>query len=175
MNPIVYNLVVNASSITKFTSLFMGVVLNEPIGIYFIIISLFSEIFNFGIKNIIKQGRPKGAKNCSGYVTFNKVSKSFGMPSGHAESMGLFTSFWLLYLWDNYKEDNLSILNVIAIFFLLLVGLYVPYSRILVGCHTLSQVIVGYIIGIIIGFISYELYKSHFEEEFNKLKEKKIL
>ena len=38
-----------------------------------------------------------------------------------------------------------------------------------------SIVITIYIIGIIIGFISYELYKSQFEEEFNKLKEKKIL
>jgi len=171
MNPIIYNLSVNSSSISKITSLFIGVVLSEPIGIYFFMVSIFSEIFNFGIKNIIKQARPKGAKNCSGYVTFNKTSKSFGMPSGHSESIGLFTSFWLLYLWDKYKEENnISILNIIAIFLILLISLYVPYSRILIGCHSVSQVIVGYIIGIILGTISYKLYKSHFEEEFNKLK-----
>lgn len=171
MNPIIYNVSVNASNITKLTSLFAATVLNEPIALYYFCMAIFSEFFNYFLKRIIRQSRPKGAKNCSGYVTFNTVSKSFGMPSGHSESMGLFTTFWLLYLYDMYKKKGLSSLNIVGLVFILITGIYVPYSRIVVGCHSVSQVIIGYIVGIILGVISYKIYDIYLEEYFERQKD----
>lgn len=171
MNPVVYNVSVNASNITKLTSLFAATILNEPIALYYFGLAIFSEFFNYFLKQIIRQGRPKGAKNCSGYVTFNKVSKSFGMPSGHSETMGLFTSFWLLYLFDLHKRRGLSNLNIVGLVFIVIIGTYVPYSRVVIGCHSVAQVLVGYTIGIILGVGSYKIYDIYLKDYFERLQQ----
>ena len=55
--------------------------------------------------------RPPGASSCSTQLTIdNKLSKTFGMPSGHSQMAWIFASFFIFKMWklfnDNYKNDK---------------------------------------------------------------------
>ena len=97
---------------------------------------------------IIGRGmRPDGAKNCSfirddlfDTSIISKISTSYGFPSGHSQSAGYFMAF----IYKYFKNNNI-------IFYLsLLYSLYIPFTRVQLGCHTIQQTIFGYIFGIII-------------------------
>ena len=50
----------------------------------------------------------------------------------------------MAFIYKYFKNDN-------VIFYLsLLYTLYIPYTRVQLGCHTIQQTIFGYIFGIII-------------------------
>ena len=121
----------------------------------------------YGIKFIIKESRPKGARNCGSYITCsNKLSKSYGMPSGHSQSMGVILGFWLCYMWydELMKDDtkhNQHSKKYIGSLLLLMICIWVPYSRVLLGCHSVAQVITGFIIGVSIGISSYIIYDNY--------------
>ena len=67
----------------------------------------------------------------------NSNLKTFGMPSGHAQAVAFLAM-------DQYMKGN----KYWPITFLL--SLEVCYSRILGGHHTIQQIIVGYLIGIML-------------------------
>ena len=127
-------------------------------------------IYNkFDIKSlpIIGLGvRPKGAVNCSaipyqkGYIT---KSKSFGMPSGHSQNAWFLFGFMLLYLINNYKNEKNDTMEKflfgLKISVLFIIALSISISRVYINCHTVQQVIIGGIIGLIIGCLAYLLTK----------------
>jgi membrane-associated phospholipid phosphatase len=168
MNPLIYNLSVNSPNIINITSLFIGLILEDPIGLYFLCIHFINSLINPIIKYTVKQSRPRGAKNCASYVTYFTKSHSYGMPSGHSQNMGLVFGFWICYIWTNRHKS--SILKVIGALFIIISSLYIPYSRVIVGCHSVSQVIIGFIIGLIVGVYSYRLYETKFKEKFKEIK-----
>lgn len=106
-------------------------------------------IMNEGIlKHTINQKRPPGS--CLYF-------KSYGMPSGHATtSIGMMTSM-LLETWIDrpanvggpsrcvYSLRNKCILTVVLLFMLL----PVPFSRVVLYDHYVSQVLVGSVVGIV--------------------------
>ena len=67
----------------------------------------------------------------------NSNLKTFGMPSGHAQAVAFLVT-------DQYMKGN----KYWPIAFLL--SLEVCYSRILGGHHTIQQIIIGYLIGIML-------------------------
>lgn len=111
-------------------------------------------------------GRPKGALNCGaipyqkGYTT---KSTSFGMPSGHSQNAWFLFGFMLLYLINNYKKEKKDtkskILFGLSITVLFIIALAVSISRVYVNCHTVQQVTIGGIIGLILGSLAYLLTK----------------
>ena len=109
MNPILTNFFVNGPNFFVFAAFILALVMNHKIGYVYIIVSIISEGLNYGLKHIIKQKRPDGAKDCHDYVTCGEPSESYGMPSGHAQSMGLTLSFWLLYIWNNKQNKHRTI------------------------------------------------------------------
>jgi len=93
--------------------------------------------------------RPTGAKNCG---LFNKSSitavKSYGMPSGHSQMAGFFTSYSISKLAD----DRVGIPLFITISGILGASLvFIMYSRVYSKCHTIQQTLAGSILGIILG------------------------
>ena len=97
--------------------------------------------------------RPKNAKNCGCFIdlkNINKLATSYGMPSGHSENIFFIASFFSNYLQSHFK----SIL-------LYTFACYGAFLRVKFGCHTKQQVIVGGILGIILGTISYKLVKYY--------------
>ena len=133
-------------------------------------------IYNkFNIKSLplIGQGiRPKGAINC-GVIPSQKISKSFGMPSGHSQNAWFLFGFLLLYLINNYKKEKNNTMSKIwfgiAISILFIISLSVSISRVYVNCHTIQQVIIGSTIGLILGLLAYLLTK-HIVEKIEKRK-----
>ena len=94
--------------------------------------------------------RPSGCGNkkgiCTGcgiYPEFNKKSKTWGMPSGHAQITSLAATFWTLYLIENYKENKSKDITklIVQVVFLWILALSVWIQRIYSRCHSVQQVI----------------------------------
>jgi len=82
--------------------------------------------------------RPNGAKNCGLFnECTNRLSKSHGFPSGHAQSAG---SIFILMSVFIKNEDHQMILFVYTVIMSL--------ARVYENCHTIEQVIAGYLIGV---------------------------
>ena len=88
--------------------------------------------------------RPKGAKSCGLFAT-GKPATSYGMPSGHANSI----AFFLIYQLAAVRHSPISQIMLI------MVCLYLIYSRVKLGCHTWQQILIGSIIGGINGYGAY--------------------
>ena len=105
---------------------------------------------NFPIIGIGK--RPHGAKNC-GLIHSNNLSKSYGMPSGHAQYASLLSTILSLKLYYSNHNNNVKVLGLLGF---ILITCLVAHSRIMLKCHTLQQTILGGLIGIFIGYKSYK-------------------
>lgn len=100
-----------------------------------------------------KGTRPKGASHCGiwkdpvGYKT-----KSYGMPSGHSQGATGFATYMILSNLSNggklYDINNI----IFAVF-----GILIPYSRVVMNCHTIQQIIIGGILGIILGITGWKI------------------
>ena len=107
---------------------------------------------NYPILGIGK--RPKGAKDTSCFITKkDEISKTYGMPSGHATS----ASFFSIYSINVIVNSTMNIYNKlfgILLFIGLAIG--VMYSRVKFRCHTIQQVILGGLFGSIFGKLYYD-------------------
>jgi membrane-associated phospholipid phosphatase len=76
-----------------------------------------------------------------------KVANGFGLPSGHAQAstLWLYAASWLKRLYPDSCEKRWSIW-IVAIVLVFMVGL----SRVYLGVHFASQVLFGWLIGIIV-------------------------
>ena len=109
-------------------------------------------LLNIVLKGVIKEPRPSEDKHIFN-IWLNNVMKAdrnwydhFGMPSGHAENVFYSTAFIFF-----------SIKNFYWMLFYLIISLNTIYQRVKYKNHTISQVIVGSIIGSIIGWMFYYL------------------
>ena len=135
--------------------------------LYVAILLWFSKLLNYILKNflfkpilgnkkyaVIGTGRrPLNARNCGVMKKTSKTnSKTYGMPSGHSQMSVLFSTYLLYKIFDGNMENNLKvILSVI----LIIIPLYVMYSRIYFNCHTIQQVVMGGLIGYTISYLFY--------------------
>lgn len=131
------------------------------------------KLFKTDYIPFIGQGsRPKNCTNSGTFLKLNKpISTTFGMPSGHSQLAWFFSSYIILNILQSnkfnihsfkfdkaFKHENLSKYKYMwfKIIFLIIFALVVNFSRIYVeNCHTLGQVIIGSIIGIISGIITF--------------------
>ena len=133
----------------------LGSLLELPLRIlYIILINEFSIDMNLVLKNIIKQPRPKGSKKINKHD--EKNSKTYGMPSGHAQLV-VNNLVYLSLLTKN------NIIATISSF----IALFTLYQRYIFRMHTISQLAYGSLLGGITGYIFYNLYLQIFE--LNKL------
>jgi membrane-associated phospholipid phosphatase len=106
--------------------------------------------------------RPKGANSCQ-FILDNNPSFSFGMPSGHSQiiwTVGTYIICRIVNNWINNTKNHITITVlgyiwlIVSCCIILCTLIYVSYSRVYIeGCHTIQQVIVGGLIGIITGII----------------------
>jgi membrane-associated phospholipid phosphatase len=85
-------------------------------------------------------------------------AKLYGMPSGHSQSAWFFTVFAILYVLDK-KASFLSPKKYGIIALLIIMAIFISYSRVRNNCHTIEQVIVGGLIGIFLGIGGYAFTK----------------
>lgn len=122
--------------------------------IYLPFVSIIGEI----LKNIIRQKRPPNAVDTY-FIINNKKTTSYGMPSLH--SLNAFLIATML------SKTSISIIEKVIYFTLAFI---VSISRYLYGMHTLIQVFVGILLGVIFGktytyFL--KLYNSRFTKSEN--------
>ena len=144
--------------------------------------NLFKIIYNlFNIKEIPILGRgirPNGATNCGSFLFYpDKPATSYGMPSGHSQSIWFLVTYLILIIKD--KKINLferrinkkynEVIKYVSIIGLLSLGTLVSYSRVEIeGCHTTEQVILGGLVGASVGYIAY-IFKDVVNLIFNNV------
>jgi len=111
---------------------------------------LLNSLINIILKGIIKQKRPEEDEHLFNIWLNNGMKHDrhwydrFGMPSGHSQDVFYSTAFIFLSL----KNTNWLI-------FYLLISLNTLYQRVKYKNHTVLQVIVGAIVGLLIGALLY--------------------
>jgi membrane-associated phospholipid phosphatase len=122
---------------------------------YFITSILSSALVILGIKNIIDRPRPTEF-----YVRLVEINRFQSFPSGHVMSYVLFFGF-IIILMRNLKtipHRLKQIITFISAFLMILI----PFSRIYLGAHWLSDTIGGFILGLI---CLYPLCYFYFKKE----------
>jgi membrane-associated phospholipid phosphatase len=115
------------------------------------IIFIVSGLVVYGLKHLITADRPYWVDpSIFGYA----VEDGYGMPSGHA-LISLVTLGWL---WMRHPHSHSLSMGIPAI--LVLIGL----SRIYLGVHYPSQVIIGWFIGIILLIIFWWMDRKFFRK-----------
>ncbi|RZJ79744.1 MAG: phosphatase PAP2 family protein [Flavobacterium sp.] len=109
---------------------------------YFISSILLSALVILGIKNIINRPRPTEF-----YVRLVEINRFQSFPSGHVMSYILFFGF-IIILMKNLKSIPKSIRQTVTYISLFLM-LLIPFSRVYLGAHWLSDTIGGFILGLI--------------------------
>jgi membrane-associated phospholipid phosphatase len=150
----------------------------EKYGFFMLIAIVFGDVFNVIEKKISKKimssnskigMRPSGCgnlykKKCTGCGIYqsNGISNTWGMPSGHAQITSLSATYWIMYVWLLYKNEKepenksrLKTKAIISTIIMVLIVIIVCVQRVYSGCHTVLQVIVGSVIGVILGVFGY--------------------
>ena len=110
--------------------------------------------------------RPKGAKNCGSFIDeYNPkmMSKTYGMPSGHSLEAMLISTFLIMYV---YKHSENGLKKNILIVTIFLIGLSICISRVVLGCHTILQIIIGGLLGSVIGYYGFIIWEAKIEPMF---------
>jgi len=111
---------------------------------------IINTLLNIVLKGLIKEQRPNEDKHMfniwlhNGMKTDRHWYDRFGMPSGHAECVFYSTAF----IFFTFKNSNWAIL-------FLIISLNTMYQRVKYKNHTITQVIIGAIIGSIMGWMFY--------------------
>ena len=109
-----------------------------------------TDQLSYAVKHSVMRLRPCGDPSLEGLGRFVADCGSFGYFSGHATS-----SFALaIFLGSILKPFYKYIFSA-----LILWAIIVSYSRIYVGVHFPGDVLTGILVGSLLGFLFYELYK----------------
>jgi len=111
--------------------------------------------------------RPEGAFNCNTFSCGGKPNYG-GLISGHMTNIVMVITLGILNLQD---IDYLNVKNMTLFFFIIC---STAVSRYMVKCHTLFQISLGIISGIVLGYISYLIvnqlkYFQRFEDDHEKM------
>lgn len=116
--------------------------------------------------------RPSGCggkvnNNCTGcgiYPSFGKTSRTWGMPSGHAQITSFAATYWTLYIWSKYKNEKdlkikkeLKVKAIVSTILMWCLSFLVWTQRVYSECHNIPQIIGGVIFGVLFGFLSYRI------------------
>lgn len=123
---------------------------------YYLIGFLFNFLLNVILKLTFKQPRPRDNEDLFklilNYTTKNKCILPYdiyGMPSGHSQSV----IFSTIFIYLMFKNTNLTLL-------FLLISIITIFQRVIELHHTVFQVIIGSLIGLIFGYFIFSMFKQ---------------
>jgi len=111
-----------------------------------------TTIITEGIKYFLikeRSPRPKGAKNCDLLCQDGNQEGRPGMPSTHSANVAYFAGFYI------QQTDNIFIKIGLVLYAAL-----VMLSRYLKRCHTINQIAVGSLLGLVLSFFSSSLVRQ---------------
>uniref|UniRef100_A0A6C0F0M9 Phosphatidic acid phosphatase type 2/haloperoxidase domain-containing protein n=1 Tax=viral metagenome TaxID=1070528 RepID=A0A6C0F0M9_9ZZZZ len=180
----VYHMLSRLSHIIFFFLLFINCILLPSYkSFYLLIMFIIVIISNLIAKSIIFQSlynllgkkklpilglgeRPSYSNDCN-FTMNGFFSKTFGMPSCHSQIAWTIVTYiickiiMIMYNKKYYRNENLgciccTLISISLAIIISYIALYLSYSRVYIeGCHTIQQVIVGGLIGIVSGFLIY--------------------
>jgi len=134
---------------------------------------LFAQILNHILKWFLKklfQGNPvfeRPSPPNTGCSLFDNCSASmsptFGMPSGHSQSITFTAVFLTLFIQRQSNLNDTLKISYISVIWLL--SLSVCYSRFAIGCHSQLQIAMGMLLGGMMGSASYFVAEKWFKED----------
>lgn len=128
-------------------------VVNKRFAYKFLFAFIGSAFINQVAKMIIKRPRPFYEE---GITSVGKESSGYSFPSGHSQSTGI-----IYYSFNDEFGKKNKIIKIVLIAILILV----PFSRMYLAQHYLTDVLVGTIIGIISAIIMYKIFDFFKEKE----------
>ena len=140
---------------------------NENLFFYYNVGIFSNAVLNLILKGIIQEPRPMFddkkislmKTNAKSYFYKNGIPFDvFGMPSGHAQ-MSFFTT---IFIYLSLKHTNL-------LYFYLIYSIFICYQRVKFDYHSISQVIVGSLVGTAFGYYVYQLAREKIK---GKIREK---
>ncbi|XP_076241469.1 dolichyldiphosphatase 1 [Calliopsis andreniformis] len=110
---------------------------------------IINESINFILKHTICETRPMKREN---------IHVEYGMPSTHAQFIWFFVAYVILFICIRLHYNNNSNISerfwrIAIIVTCIIIAVLVTYSRVYLLYHTISQVICGAFVGIILGAI----------------------
>lgn len=137
---------------------------------YYIIGIVVNTILNFTLKNIIKEKRPslfykeynlsELATDISKKNDYKVSINAYGMPSGHAQNLGFSLGFMFLFIKNSY-----------LLWIYLIISLITLFKRYINHKHGINQLLIGFLIGLIIGFIFYKIANHSIKGNISRKKE----
>ena len=118
----------------------------------FVLIFISAHILNRILKIIIARERPFQVN--TNIINFGKED-GYSFPSGHSLSAGIYATF-LIYMIIKSKFNRID--KILGAFTVVLFLFAVMLSRMVLGVHFLTDVIVGAIVGIMFAIISILVY-----------------
>ncbi|KAJ1943698.1 hypothetical protein FBU59_002827 [Linderina macrospora] len=110
----------------------------ELAGVVLLLGQLLNELVNFVLKELIREERPH-----------LELGDGFGMPSSHAQFMGFFLAYTVLYLEMRVTTDRVH--TRLVQLGALVLAILVAVSRVYLNYHTAMQVAAGAIVGLAAG------------------------
>ena len=136
---------------------------------YYVVFFIISLILNLVLKSWIQEPRPsinpkifqQMIKSKDRFITKHGMPYDiFGLPSGHSQSV-IYSTFYVFYCLQDYK----------VLIFYLIISLITLFQRVIDNHHTIKQILVGSLIGLILAIIGYKLAKSNIEGKKTRKKE----
>ena len=119
----------------------------------FMVIGFVAAIaINFAIKNIVCRARPFESFD---FIVNYGNEGGFSMPSGHSCAVAVMAVFLIAYIFQISLNNTSKILGTVAV---ILLSLLVGFSRMVLGVHYLTDVLVGLLEGAIIASILLLIY-----------------
>ncbi|XVE87332.1 hypothetical protein DITRI_Ditri18aG0109200 [Diplodiscus trichospermus] len=136
-------------------ALFGGVILwrHDAEALWMAMGSIVNALLSVGLKRVLNQERPVAG-----------LKSDPGMPSSHAQSIFFTVAFAIASLMEWLGVNELSVsISVLALAF----GSYFSWLRVSQQLHTISQILVGAIVGSIFSILWYMSWNSVVLEAFN--------
>ncbi|XP_065647694.1 dolichyldiphosphatase 1 isoform X2 [Hydra vulgaris] len=126
---------------------------------------LINEILNLTLKHTLKSPRPCQPGDCKLLMT------KHGMPSNHAQFMSFFAVYMVLFAYirmkihvvekftDNLRRHGITLFSIAS-------TVIVCISRVYLRYHTIEQVLVGVVIGLVTGSCWFYLVENFFTPMF---------
>lgn len=122
--------------------------------IVFFIGTLFNECINIALKHWIQEPRP---------MSRAQIWTEYGMPSSHSQFMCFFTQYVLLFILirlHHMNNNNARMERLVRLLVLVVCSaatFLVCFGRIYLQYHTLGQVMVGVVVGLVVGTLWFSL------------------
>jgi len=109
-----------------------------------------NSIVNSVLKIVIQEARPSGQIYLNDHdIVPSSVPSKYGMPSGHAQSVGYSIAFLYLVVRSPAVLITTSFIGALTV-----------YQRFKYRRHTISQLFIGLVIGVLFAMVSYEITKT---------------